>query len=194
MPPEKPDIPHFTSIPWCKALITNPAYAITANRSRHVKPNGEDLLFGKTINSPSTMSKCIALYKKPSSETAEIQELCTLVTLGSDLDGYPQVLHGGIQATILDEFTGNLVGIIKEREYEQAKARDEHLEKAPWVTGEMTVKYLRPVTTPATVCVRTWLVKGEGRKYWVDGAIEDGDGTVLATAQCLLIQLRPQKI
>jgi acyl-CoA thioesterase FadM len=194
MAEEKPDIAHFTSIPWCKALITNPSYTITRNRSRNVKPDGEDLLFGKTINSPTTMSKCIALYKNPATESSEIEELCTLVTLGSELDGYPHVLHGGIQATILDEFLGNLLGLIKERGYARAQAKGESFDKSPWVTAELTVKYLRPVTTPGTVCVRVWVVKSEGRKYWLDGAIEDGNGTALATGKGLMVQVRSQKM
>ncbi len=43
-------------------------------------------------------------------------------------------------------------------------------------TATMTTKYLKPVKVPSIVVVRGRVVKKDGRKIWVRGAIEDGEG------------------
>ena len=43
-------------------------------------------------------------------------------------------------------------------------------------TATMTTKYLKPVKLPSIVVVRARVVKKDGRKIWVRGAIEDGEG------------------
>lgn len=40
----------------------------------------------------------------------------------------------------------------------------------------MTTKFLKPVKLPGVVVVRSRVIKKEGRKIWVRGSIEDGDG------------------
>jgi acyl-CoA thioesterase FadM len=43
-------------------------------------------------------------------------------------------------------------------------------------TASMTTTFLKPVTLPGVVLVRSRVVKVEGRKLWVRGCIEDSDG------------------
>lgn len=62
------------------------------------------------------------------------------------------------------------------------------------VTAELTIKYLKPVITPQTLLLRVWLVKMEGRKGWIDGAIEDANGVAMVKGSGFFIQLRPSKI
>jgi acyl-coenzyme A thioesterase PaaI-like protein len=192
--PEPPNIAHFSSVPWCRRLLSDPTYLVIPSRSRHVKKDGEDALTGGTINTPGTISAWLTMYKKPSSEDESIRELRALLTLGSALDGYPHICHGGIQATILDEVMGNLVGVNKDRVYHKALAAGEDAERSPTVTAELTVKYLRPVPTPSTVCVVVRITRSEGRKVWIDGTIEDGVGTALASASGLFVHVRTQKM
>lgn len=190
-----PDTAHFSSIPWCRTLMSDPAYVIVASRSRYAKPDGEDLLTGQTINSPSTISAWLTLIKNPGSEFAPVEELHALLTLGPALDGYPHVCHGGIQATILDEVMGNLVGSNAERKVQQLwAAGDANAIRASPVTAELTMKYLRPVLTPSTVLVVVKLTKSEGRKAWIDGTIEDSTGNILVKASGLFIEAKMEKI
>ncbi|KAF2426267.1 hypothetical protein EJ08DRAFT_700023 [Tothia fuscella] len=188
------ELTHFRSIPWCNALISDHAYFLTPSRSRYVKPSGEDVLLGNTIKTDDTIKAWLTLCKKPTSSGLLPAELRTLLTFGRALDGYPQILHGGIQGTVMDEVMGNLIGLIQDIESEEARKKGESYETAPWVTGELTLRYKRPVVTPGTVCCHVWVVKRDGRKVWIDGAIEDEKGVTLAGASGLFIKPRTQKI
>jgi acyl-coenzyme A thioesterase PaaI-like protein len=189
-----PDAAHFSSIPWCRALLSDPTYTVVPSRSRHVKKDGEDVLTGQTINTSSTISAWLTMHKKPPSDNDQIQELRALLTLGSDLDGYPHVCHGGIQATILDEVMGNLIGTNKDRRYKAMRAAGEDVVRSSVVTAELTIKYLKPVLTPSTICVVVRVTKSQGRKVWIDGVIEDETGGALATGSALFIEIRRQKM
>jgi hypothetical protein len=60
--------------------------------------------------------------------------------------------------------------------------------KGDIVTAYLTVKYRKPVATPQTVLVSAGFRKVEGRKYFIDGMVKDGFGTILAIAEALWIQ------
>ena len=58
------------------------------------------------------------------------------------------------------------------------------------VTGELAVKYERPLPIPGVVLGRAWLEKIDGRKVWIRGLLEDGNGLVFATGQSLFIKFK----
>jgi uncharacterized protein (TIGR00369 family) len=74
-------------------------------------------------------------------------------------------LHGGVTATLLDQVIGILVL---------------HSYKSGCATAELTVKYKRPVVTPAVLLCRASIVR-EARR-WIEFVrwVEDGVGTVFA--------------
>jgi acyl-coenzyme A thioesterase PaaI-like protein len=55
-------------------------------------------------------------------------------------------------------------------------------------TAKLTVEYKRPVGTPGTVMARAWIVAVEGRKVWVEGVVEDGEGNVHARGEGLWLR------
>ena len=82
--------------------------------------------------------------------------------------GYINVLHGGIIATLLDETAAWCVYI---------KAG------TSGVTSSMTVRYLKPVhINKGKVCIEVSLVSQEGRKAILAGRLLDGEGRVCAEA------------
>ncbi|KAL4885682.1 HotDog domain-containing protein [Aspergillus karnatakaensis] len=180
------DTPHFNSIPWISTLLADPTFTSTPIPSRIFKPTTEDSLFSTTINTPTTISHCLSQYRNPppdakpfsphSIPTTEIRIFCTL---GSDLNGYPGVLHGGIVATLLDECMGlilmfNLAG-------------GQSGMQGP-VTAYLNTKFLRPVLTPGSFLVGARVVEeSSGRKWKIEGEIKGEDGEVLATGECLYI-------
>ncbi|KAL2158997.1 hypothetical protein VTH06DRAFT_3028 [Thermothelomyces fergusii] len=54
-------------------------------------------------------------------------------------------------------------------------------------TAKMSITFLRPVKLPGPVIARARVVKKEGRKIHVRGAVEDGEGNVLAESEALMI-------
>lgn len=100
-------------------------------------------------------------------ETADGVEV--LYTARDDLRGAPGVVHGGIQATLLDETLCMT-----------AYAKRGH----PVVTGELTLRYVKPVPTGVPLLIRGRIVAEKGRSAFIEGAIHlAADGEVLTTGR-----------
>jgi len=84
-------------------------------------------------------------------------------------NGPPGAAHGGIIAAYLDEVLAAAV--------HRATARSA-------VTGELTVRYLKPVPVETPIIGRGSLVADHGRYVDVEGRLEElGSGSVLATGR-----------
>ena len=94
--------------------------------------------------------------------------------------GVDTVVHGGIQATLLDEVMGVVAQL----------GLDPDATPMPCVTAEMQLAYRRPVLIADEVVVRARLTGVDGRDLFVEGAIVAGDGTPLTTATSRWRQLR----
>jgi uncharacterized protein (TIGR00369 family) len=84
----------------------------------------------------------------------------------SVFQGYPNVLHGGVVASLLDGAMTNCLfayGIVA-------------------VTAELTIRYLLPVRTGDEATVRAWVVKSSSRLQIVAAELLQG-GEVRAKAQ-----------
>lgn len=88
------------------------------------------------------------------------------------LCGAPTVVHGGIQATILDEVMGKAVHLA----FDDGKARR-------IVTAEMSVRFRKPAPIGVPIVAEGELLRTEGPNVWVRGALLDGNREVLATAE-----------
>lgn len=94
--------------------------------------------------------------------------------------GVDTVVHGGIQATLLDEVMGVVAQL----------GLDPDATPMPCVTAEMQLAYRRPVPMAEEVVVRARLVEVDGRDLHVEGVIVGTDGTALTTARSRWRQLR----
>ena len=84
--------------------------------------------------------------------------------------GVPDVVHGGIQAAMLDEVMGAAV--------HSALGEDDR----SIVTVDFTLRYRRPTPTGQPLTLRARHLRSEGRKHFVEGEIEDARGEVLTRA------------
>lgn len=115
-------IDHILSIPWAKALIEDPKWKRAITPSRLPKSTGEDEFFARTLATDRTLRAFQTLV--PSEEVhgkLVYNEVAAIITLGTGLDGYPRVCHGGMAATLLDEICGILVMLSNQRQVEQWK-------------------------------------------------------------------------
>ena len=94
-----------------------------------------------------------------------------------DLCGPPGVVHGGIQAALLDEVMG------------VAAHSGTESEDIALVTVEFHLRYRKPVSTGTSLTIRARLVRREGRDFFVEGAIMDADGGDLTRAKARWRQL-----
>jgi len=95
--------------------------------------------------------------------------------------GMGGVVHGGVQAILLDEAVSVAAYLF-------------------WgagtftVTGNLALSYRRPVPVDSPVLVRGELTSEDERNFHVTGAILDPDGTALTTATALLRKMqRPEE-
>jgi acyl-coenzyme A thioesterase PaaI-like protein len=179
---EEPDLLHFRSIPWCSALLADPSFTITPTFARQFKESTEDSLIAETLHSPNAISHCLSAYRTPHDGQTWIEETRTFLKLGKGMNGGPNLLHGGMIATILDEAMGLLLTINK----------DDHggSLSGDTVTAKLDIRYMKPIFTPGTVMAVARCRKREGRKFRQEAWIEDSDGTILARADALWISIR----
>lgn len=91
------------------------------------------------------------------------------IIVPAQYNGPPGAAHGGIVATYLDEI---LAGAVKRATTRTA------------VTGELTVRYMKPVPVETPIVGKGTLVADHGRYVDVEGRLEDlRTGAVLATAK-----------
>jgi acyl-coenzyme A thioesterase PaaI-like protein len=62
-----------------------------------------------------------------------------------------------------------------------------------FITANTLIRYKKLVPTPTVLLVRSEVVRWEGRKCWVKGVMEDGEGKIYAEAECLYIMVRQRK-
>ncbi len=96
------------------------------------------------------------------------------VTLPAAFEGAPGRAHGGIVAAVFDDFTGTVIGMLHE----------------PAFTGELTVRFVRPVPVHTPLRLRTWLESRDGRKLHIRAEAHDGDALV-ATCRAIYITVDP---
>lgn len=104
----------------------------------------------------------------------------TRLRLPVHFQGVDDVVHGGIQSTILDEVMGVAA------QY----ALPEGATTAPCVTAELSVRFLRPVPLHQDVVAQARVVKVDGRDLYVHAELIGDDGTELTTARSRWRQLR----
>lgn len=100
----------------------------------------------------------------------------TTPVVPNTFDGHPGYLHGGIIATLLDEAMSKSVRALGK----------------PAMTRKMEVEYLRPVPSETQLRVEGRVVRSETRKHWSEASIVNAEGTALATAKGLFIEIKPK--
>ncbi|AEO55269.1 hypothetical protein MYCTH_2053582 [Thermothelomyces thermophilus ATCC 42464] len=182
---------HFLAIPWAARLLTGPATFGIVVPDRRPLASGDKRLVRSVLNGAGTVRACVTFFMKLpahgeekgndesllplSRSTALLRSggprdgedperpfllFNALLDLGEDLCGYKGMMHGGALAVILDET--------------MCAAADNQTGCA--FTATMSISFLRPVKLPGPVIVRSRVVKKQGRKIHVRGAIEDGEG------------------
>ena len=94
--------------------------------------------------------------------------------IGSNYEGPPGHLHGGIIATLLDET--------------MSKANRAHGEIA--LTRQLQVEYLHPIPSTAPIRLRGYVEKQDGRKLWTRAAILNAAGKELATGSGFFLSVQ----
>lgn len=106
--------------------------------------------------------------------------VATTVDVAEHLCGVDGVVHGGIQATILDEVSGVAAQLAL-----PAATGD-----APCVTAELALRFRRMVAQTSPVTAEAWVTAVEGSSVHVEGRIVDASGAELTRSTSRWVQLR----
>jgi len=99
-------------------------------------------------------------------------------TVAEHLCGPANVVHGGIQATLLDEALGFACRTAFDAE-----------EEFKVVTADFSLSYKRPVPTDEPLIVRGEVVRREGRNVFLKGAILNQSGEELTLAEARWVRI-----
>ena len=105
---------------------------------------------------------------------AERGESSADVTFPEHFQGWAKVVHGGLLATVLDEAMIYAAG---------AKG-------LKCVTGEMTVRYVKPASTGVAYKLKGRFVEDKGRIVLAESVLLDGDGHEVARATGKLFKVQ----
>lgn len=97
-------------------------------------------------------------------------------TAGAHTCGQPGVIHGGVQATLLDEAIGFAVHAHEDPDGSGT------VRLAPIVTVDFALRYRRPAPTEVELVLRGEVLRVEDRDYHCAATISSTDGEVLTTA------------
>lgn len=111
--------------------------------------------------------------------------LTAICYLGRDLCGHPNIIHGGLLATMLDEA--------------MARCCFPALPHKLGMTANLTMNYRAPLPANSYVCIRATTTKVEGRKAWVEAWIEslpagDEQPTLFVEATSLFIEPKHARV
>ena len=177
---------HFSCIPLARPTLDDPSFRVYSS-SRRVTDSGRGhTLTGKTWNTDSTIRELLSLSRpsksdaplpQPEPDRAEVRRF---YTFGDDLNAHPDLLHGGVIASVLDSTLGNAIGV----QFPNGALR--------MFTVQLNITYKKAVPTPGTIMARSWVTKVEdgGRKVWAAGMIEGEDGVVHATAEGMWLKAK----
>ena len=170
---------------WCQEILNDKSYVDISAQTRRLGNHDTtyNSLLDKTLFTSTTIRAIKYLYKppKPAPERLNVPapasrggEVLALISLGTELCSHANVLHGGINTTIVDQVGGHL-------------AMKENTE--PLMAVNMNVNLRKAVRTPGVVLCRAWIERRpEGRKVWIKCRTEQ-EGLVCIESENLYVKV-----
>ncbi|TVY85765.1 Acyl-coenzyme A thioesterase, partial [Lachnellula willkommii] len=165
---------HFESTPWCAAIFNDPT--LQAFTALEPQRNPHNTFMTKTLATEDT----IIYWQSFRKLGAQYSHIVTVLSIGGGLNGHVDTCHGGFIGVVAD----SALGYAAESERPSDKAS---------MTAYLKINYKKPVRAPGKILCTAKVYRKEGRKMWISGTIEDGEGTILTTAEALFLVVEPVK-
>ena len=107
-------------------------------------------------------------------------EVATVFKCGRWHEGHEGIMHGGMSGAVLDEVMGRANRVYNRSEGEF---------QVPFVTAEMTVKYLKPILSGEIMTAYGRIDSRDGRRRFASGEILNGKGEILASAEGIYVSV-----
>ena len=162
------------SAQWCQDLLNSADIVNVTTVSRGPRPPADKLaplsLFTQTLRSSTTIRAWQSLQTKRVEAPRLSIEFLLLLSLGTGLGSFKDILHGGVLGAITDQAAS-----ICAWNYFSPAVR----------TKQMLVRYHKSVPLPSVVLARSAAIKREGKQVWVRVTIENGTGMVFSEGDVL---------
>uniref|UniRef100_A0A7R9YRT3 Thioesterase domain-containing protein n=1 Tax=Chlamydomonas euryale TaxID=1486919 RepID=A0A7R9YRT3_9CHLO len=176
----------LTDLQWVQELATRPGMQEELSPGQELRTNpfakavvDSDHMFGVMEKSGQILEhKCF--YDRAA------KQFYSVISLGKDVCGFPQTLHGGLTASIFDETFGGLAVCMW-----KAGALGF---RPPAYTVRLEVDYKRKVPAGTVVQCCTSVESVDKRKVWMSADLTDGQGKKYANARALFVAPRVSKI
>lgn len=183
------DVARLERVPWAAELLADTKFVSSPTSSRTRKESGEDSFVAETLNTSQTIRSWVTQHSLPvDDQKPAIREIRSILDLGLGLNGYPAVMHGGMIATLLDEITGVLL-TINVHHNNRTSNTERSLNS---MTAYLNVTYKKPLPLPSIALSTAKFTKVDGRKHYVRGTLEDGNGQIYAIAEALFVEMKPK--
>ncbi|KAG0219850.1 hypothetical protein BGX33_000151 [Mortierella sp. NVP41] len=106
-------------------------------------------------------------------QSKDQHQVVSVLHVGSDMCGHPNIIHGGLLATLLDEIT--------------AMTAIPNLPGKTGFTANLNINYRHPCIADQFVVAHSEVTSVEGRKAFVKATLKTVSGTLLADATALFI-------
>ncbi|KAL7782592.1 HotDog domain-containing protein [Trichoderma afarasin] len=175
---------YFRTIPWCAELLeASGTYCFLPN-CRNPASDHRDQFFSTTLATPTTLKHILSFFATEDRDVLQdistpIAKVQTFYAPEDGLGGIGSMMHGGMIMALLDESSNVLL------EINTVTNKQGTMFEAGSVTGEMQIKFLRPVLTGQTVLATASIDAVEGRKMRIKCDIRDEDGIILARASSI---------
>ncbi|KAI5868507.1 HotDog domain-containing protein [Durotheca rogersii] len=199
-------VAHFRAIPWCAALLADPAVLEVVVPDRRPLPSGESNFVRRTVNSATTVRACVTFFRalddrpgQAAPEAAPARPLSASAPLlagGGPTDGEDPRNPFLLLSALVDlgpdcsgfagTLHGGLCGVLMDEV--MGTAANFQAENGAY-TLSFTTRFRRAVATPQVVLARGRVVRRDRRKIWVRGTLEDKDGRILAEGEGLWLSM-----
>ncbi|KAE8314697.1 HotDog domain-containing protein [Aspergillus transmontanensis] len=182
------DIEYFASLPFASPFLNSPLYEPVPFITRYDTKGTSNKFFSKVINTADTIPHLLALVRvrdsNPNQTTDQRDnarpDFVVFVSLGPDLCGFQDTVHGGVLAALLDE----ALGLCAEATEIVSKGHTR------LYTAGLEIAYRSPVQVPSVAMIKTWVTKRQGRKWFLEAQVLDQEGAVKVEAKTLYISSR----
>ncbi|KPM45393.1 hypothetical protein AK830_g1220 [Neonectria ditissima] len=184
------ELAFFNAIPWTAALLEAPDAIAFVPPCRNPVSDAHDQLFGCTLANDRAVKQMLCLLRAKSraaalDPTRAITEIETLISVGDGVSGFPNVVHGGIVASLLDESMGAVFDL------NVTLGKEARAFQSNNVTGALNVTYLKPVPTNSVLHITVKVEEMNGRKTKIQCDLKDENHAVLAKCSSTWVALKP---
>ena len=168
---------HFRSVPWCAALLADKITYVP--QCFNPANTYSDQYIGATLATDRGLRHVLSFFEPEDAAHVRdparpIAKVSTFWAVGQGLCGYDNIIHGGMIMSMVDESMGTVL------EINTALGKKGLVYEQESVTGELNIKFLRPVPLPAIVCVTAWMESWDGKKSRIRCEVKGENDKVLA--------------